>query len=135
MSALMPWRLELKRLVPARVAGVALRTRRESATCHQVAGLPHGSHFGGFPLGQAPRSVEEEEINMSKEEKFAQQVSDQANPGEFDKQDSVLHNDVTGDNSTNGVSASMIRFGDLDNESYAEKLDQVGNEIKSENEE
>lgn len=60
---------------------------------------------------------------------FAEKAAAQTNPGEFDEQDAILENGVLGDDDTNGISASMVRFGDLDNEPYAEEMDKVGNEI------
>lgn len=68
----------------------------------------------------------------NKNEKLAAEETAQGNPGQYAAEDDIMHNDVTGDDDTNGISASMVRFGDMDGEPYAEKLDTVGEEIEGE---
>lgn len=56
--------------------------------------------------------------------------AEQANPGDYDKDSTIMNNDVTGDNTTNGISASMIRFGAMDGIKYAEEMDQLSEEFE-----
>lgn len=58
------------------------------------------------------------------------QQASQANPGDFDKDSTIMNNDLTGDNDTNGISASMVRFGDMDGIEYAEKMDELSEEFE-----
>lgn len=63
-------------------------------------------------------------------EKLAQEQAEEEQPGDYDRQSSLMNNDVTGDNTTNGISASMVRFGDMDGNEYDEKMDQLSEEFK-----
>ena len=65
---------------------------------------------------------------MSDNEK---EMAQQANPGDFDQESTIMNDYVTGDNTTNGVSASMIRFGDMDGIEYAEEMDELSEEFES----
>lgn len=59
---------------------------------------------------------------------FEKDKTTQENPGDFDRQNSIMHNDVVSDKDTNGISASMIRFGDMDGNKYDEKMDNISAE-------
>ena len=56
--------------------------------------------------------------------------AEQANPGDYDINATIMNNDVTGDNTTNGISASMVRFGDMDGIKYAEEMDELSEEFE-----
>ncbi|MBD5559338.1 MAG: hypothetical protein HDQ87_03115 [Clostridia bacterium] len=61
---------------------------------------------------------------------IAKERAEQANPGDFDKDPTIMNDDVTGDNTTNGISASMVRFGDMDGIKYADEMDQLSEEFE-----
>lgn len=64
-------------------------------------------------------------------EKLAQERAEEEQPGDFERQSEINHNDVTGDNTTNGISASMVRFGDMDGNEYDEKMDKLSEDFRN----
>lgn len=51
-------------------------------------------------------------------------------PGEFTDEEAIVLDKPTGDKDFDGVSVSFLRFGDMENERYEEKLERDEEEIK-----
>ena len=59
------------------------------------------------------------------------EMAQQANPGDYEQESTIMNDFVTGDNTTNGISAGMIRFGDMDGIEYAEEMDELSEEFEA----
>lgn len=63
---------------------------------------------------------------------FTKKEMNQSQPAEYETESDIMNDDVTADRDTNGISASMVRFGDSDGIPYAEELDEVSVEFHEE---